>query len=137
MFQLIDAVDAAARFLDPAHVGIFCPEALDDGHADFDAAAARDRIKNDRSIRRLGDGAEVAEQALGAGFVVVGRDDEHGVGTGFMGKFGEFDRFVGRVGAGAGDHGHATGGSRDYGANDVEVLLVGKRGRFSSGTNRN
>jgi len=51
---LVDPVDAAAGLLDRGDVRVFRTQALDDLDADLDAAAARDRIEDDRTDGALG-----------------------------------------------------------------------------------
>ena len=60
--------------------------------------------RSDRVVDRL----EVQEETFLRRLVVVGRDHQHGVGAGLLGVAGEFDRLVGRVRPGAGDHRHAA-----------------------------
>ena len=73
----------------------------------------------------------MAEQAFRARLVVVGGDDQHGVGAGLVRLPGELDGLLGRIGAGAGDHRDPPARRRDHGAHDVHVLLVGEGGRFA------
>ncbi len=68
------------------------------------AGAAGHVVEHHRHAHRVGDGAEVRQQAVLLGLVVVGRDDEHGVGAGLLAALRQLRRLVGVVGAGAGDH---------------------------------
>ena len=130
---MVNAVHGAAGFLDVADVVEPRTEALDDGNADLDAAAAGDRVEHDGPVGGLGDGAVVQEEAFGAGLVIIGSDDEHGVGSGFVGAVSEGNGFAGGVGAGASDDGDAACDSVDDGADDLEVFVVIERGRLAGG----
>ncbi len=97
LLQLVDAVDGTAGLLDGADMWILGSQALDHGHADFDAATSGDGIEDDRLVGGFREFGEMAEQTGLAGLVVIRCHDQHGVGTGFMGKLGEFHGFVSGV----------------------------------------
>ena len=80
---------------------------------------------------------EMRVEAALARLVVIGRDDEHGVGARLLGMDGELDRLLGAVGAGAGDDRHAAFGDLDAELDDAVMLLVRKRRRFAGRADRN
>ena len=95
-----------------------------------DDAAGRDVVDDDRQVDGVGDGAEVEIHALLCGPVVIGRDDEGGVGAGLFGVTGQFDRLGGAVGAGAGDDGDAAVGDFDGHFDDALVFGVDRASGF-------
>jgi len=112
---------------------VAAPEPGEDLDADLDAATAGDGVEDDRAVGGVGDGAEMPEESLLRRAVVVGGDDEEGVGARGDGGGGEVHGLAGRVGAGAGDHRHAAARVLDHAANDLEVLAVVHGGRFAGG----
>ena len=76
-------------------------------------------------------------QALLIGLVVIGGNDEHGVGAGLFGVAGEFNRFVGVVGPGAGNDGNAALGLVDAPLNNAFMLGVGQSRAFAGGADGN
>lgn len=66
------------------------------------------------------------DESFRGGFVVVGGDEEEGVGADLAGVFGEGDGVVGVVGAGSGDYGDSAGGFFYAEADAFFVLFVGE-----------
>ena len=80
----------------------------------------------------LGDRLEVGAQAGRVGLVVVGRDDQRGVGAGLGGHLGQLARVAGVVGAGAADQQHLVADLGPDRAQQLDRLLVGQ-GRALAG----
>src|SRR5690606_40025592 len=87
-------------------------------------------------LDRLGDGAEVAVETFLGGLVVVGGDQQAGIGADALGQLGEPDGFPGAVGPGAGDHRDAAADPVDDAAEHFEVFLHVQGGRFARGAYR-
>ena len=126
-----DAVHRATGFFDRDDVRAGLGEAANDRNGNFNAGAPGDAVEHQRQRRLFGNSLEVAKQALGRRLVVVRHHEQGRVGAGFLGFDGERDRFVGGVGAGAGDDLAATGGDFDGEFDDLPVFLVVERGRFT------
>ena len=77
-------------------------------------SAARHVVKDDRDVGRFGNGTEVPVHAFLHRLVVVRHDRQHLVGPEAAGFARQFDGFVGRVGAGAGDDLDAAGCVPDH-----------------------
>ena len=75
-------------------------------------------------------------EALLRRLVVVGRDDEHGVGAGLLGMGDEIDRLEGAVRARAGDDRHAPAGDLDAKLDHPLVLVMGQRRRLAGRAHR-
>src|SRR5688572_2986414 len=71
------------------------------------------------------------------GLVVVGRDLQHRIRARLLGMTGESDRLGGRVGAGPGNDGNASGRGLDAKLDHAHVLFMGERGRLACRTDRN
>ena len=67
------------------------------------------------------------------GLIIVGCDDEHGVGADGAAVFREVDGVGGVVGAGTGDDGDAAGGMLYGEADGLAMLFVGKCGALTGG----
>jgi hypothetical protein len=64
-------------------------------------------------------------QAFLCRLVVIGRDDEHGIGAGALGMAGKLDRLRGRIRARARYDGDPTSGLLDAPFHNLVVFLVG------------
>ena len=126
-----DAVDATAGFLDGADVGVL-GEALDDGEGNLLGGAAGHVVEHDGDAE-VGDGGEVAVEALGVGLVVVRGDLKGGVDAEADDFLGEEDGLFGGVGAGAGDDLGLAGDGLDGGLDDLKVVGGAEGGTFASG----
>ncbi len=126
--ELGDAVDIAAGFFDGDDVGALFSEARYGFDADLDSATAGDAVEHDWQFCCVGDGAEVLEQSLLGGAVVVGGDDESGVGSALFCLVGEGDGLGGGVRSGAGHDDAASFGLLDGVFNHAKVFFVGEGG---------
>jgi len=91
-------------------------------------------VENDGQLgHSLGNGLEVLVQPFLGGLVVVGHHLQLGIGTDFVGKTGQFNRFSRRIGAATGNDGDAFGRLLDRDADDFAVFIHGDRGRFTRG----
>lgn len=131
--ELVDTIDGAACFFVGDDVGAVVGEAGDGFDADFDDRATGDGVEHDREAGVGGDRFVVLVESFLRGFVVVRADLERCVGAGFFGGLGEVDGFVGGVGSAAGYDENALVGEFDGGADDFEVFVGVKSGRFSGG----
>src|SRR5208282_6232460 len=96
--------------------------------------AARNVVEDDGLVDRFGNGAEVPVLALLRRLVVVGRRGQDGVDAWPRGYFFRFGHsLVRRVGSGAGDDGHASGGDFNGYVDNAQPLIVGECGSFSRG----
>ena len=77
-------------------------------------------------MHRVRNGRVVGDKACLAGLVVVGRDQQQGVGTVGLSLLGPPDGVLGIVGAGTRDHRHAPGNLFDRIADALGMLLVGQ-----------
>ena len=89
-----------------------------------------------RNLDRLGQGLEVLIDALLRGLVVVGGDDQRGVGPGLGGPAGQPQGLVGAVAAGAGHDLDPPGRRLDHGGDHPLVLGVRERGRLAGRAHR-
>ena len=64
-------------------------------------------VDDDRNPDRVVDRLVVLVQTFLGRLVVIGRDDQHGVGARLFGMTGQLDRLSGRIGAGTRNHRHA------------------------------
>src|SRR3546814_5795616 len=69
------------------------------------------------------DGAVVLEQAFLRRLVVVRRDDEGGIGASLLCVARQQDRFLGRVGAGSGDHRNTAFGRSEEHTSELQSLM--------------
>jgi len=122
--ELADAIDRPARFLDRDDVRMGGGEPGHRLDGDLDAAAARNAVEDDRQLDRLGDGAEVGEEALLGRLVVIGGDQQQAVGSQPFGAVGKLDRLGGAVGTGAGDDLDAALGGGDGELDETEMRAV-------------
>ena len=83
-------------------------------------------VDDDRDVGCRGHRPEVAVEPLLRGLVVIGDDDQRGIGAGMGRVAGEFDRFGGAVRAGAGNHRDAAGRGLDRDLDDA-LVLVGRQ----------
>ena len=100
---------------------------------DVDDHPRGDVVHHHRQLRnRRGDRFEVGAQAGPVGLVVVGRDDQRGVGAGVGGHLGQLARVAGVVGAGAADQQRVLADLGPHRAEQLDRLLVGQ-GRALAG----
>src|SRR5690606_34695780 len=93
-------------------------------------------VEDLRDGDRLGDGAEVAVETFLGGLVVVGGDQQAGIGADALGQLGELDGFPGAVGPGAGDHRDAAVDLVGDAADHFDVFLHVQGGGFARGADR-
>ena len=105
-------------------------------HRDIDDGARGHVVDEDRQVDSVADRLEVPVEAFLGRLVVVAGRMQGGVGAGLLGKAGEVDRLVGRVGARAGDHRHALPGGFDAQLDDALVLVVAQGGAFAGRADR-
>ena len=86
-----------------------------------------------RNVDRFGQRLEVLIEAFLGRLVVIGSDDQRGVGAGLGGLFGQAHGLARAVGAGAGHHLDAAGGQLADVGDDPLVLVVRERGDFAGG----
>ena len=109
-------------------------EAGDGGVGQGDAGAAGDVVQDDGDVHLAGDGLKVAKHAFLRRLVVVGVDEEGGIGAGIFREAGEVEGLVGGVGAGAGDDFHfGAFGGLDGDLDNVVVFFVGEGGGLAGG----
>ena len=125
----------AARLLDAHHVGMG-GEALDIAHGDGATRATRDVIEDARDAHRIGGLLEVLVDALFVRLVVVGRDDEQGVGAKFLVLEALGRLSGGAVGTRACDDGDAARDVVHDELDDGVILLVRHRGALARGAER-
>src|SRR5581483_2788750 len=125
-------VHRAGRFFDPGDVFDF-GQARESFRLDLRAGAAGNVVDDDRNADRRSDFFVVLVNAFLGRAVVIGRNHQRAVGAGFLRLAGEPHRFVGGIGAGAGDHRHAPVDLLDHRADDFIVLLMAERRRLAGG----
>src|SRR5690606_25450391 len=131
--NLTHPVEVAGGFLDADDVRHLA-QALDGFRQHVAGGAAGHVVENLRDIHRPGDGQVVLVQAFLGRLVVVGRYQQAGIRAITLCITGQANRFLGRVGAGPGNHRHATSGGRQDLADHQVVLFKTKRGRLTGGT---
>ena len=87
--KLVDPLDGTAGLLDGDDIFAIGGEPECGFHADLDAAASRNAVKDDGNLHGFGDGFEMAVEALLARLVVVGGHEQGGIRPGFLGGAGE------------------------------------------------
>ena len=105
-----------------------------DRHVDH--RARRDVVDDDRNADRVVDRLEVLVHALLRGLVVIGGDDQHGVGAGLLGVLRKIDRLLGGVRARARDDRDPALGLIDAPLDDLIVLVVRERRALAGGSDR-
>ena len=105
--------------------------------ADVGHRSGRDVVDENGNVDRLGDGPEMRVEPFLGRLVVIGNDDERGVGPGLVGMARVFHRLGGVVRSRSGDHRHAARRRFDGEFDNALVLLLRKRRRFPGGTDRN
>ena len=100
---------------------------------DRHAGAARDVVEDHRQVGRVGDEAEVREDAGLRRLVVVRRDDHDAVGAGLLARLVELDGVRGLVGAAARDDLGAAGGDILADLDEPDLLGVGQRAGLTGG----
>ena len=109
----------------------------DDGlRLDVLAGAAGDVVDADGDVDRLGQDLEVLIEAFLGRLVVVGGDDQGGVGPGLGGPAGQPQGLLGAVRAGAGHDLDPPGGRLDHGRDHPLVLRVRERGALAGRAHR-
>ncbi len=101
-------------------------------HRNIGNGTAGHVVDENRDIDRIGDGTEVLIEAFLRRLVVIGNDDEGGIGAGFLCVNRIVNRFGGAVRAGSGDHGNAATDFLDAHFDDG-LVLVGRQGRAFAG----
>ncbi len=129
--QLAHAIGIPTGFLDTDNAGALRCQALDGVHADLDTASAGNAIEHQGELGLPGDLAEMLEQALLCGLVVIGSHLQRAVRTEPFGFLGKVDRFAGRVASGARQDLELTACRLDRDLDDTNVLLVVDGGGFA------
>jgi hypothetical protein len=93
-------------------------------------------VDQDRNSDRIIDRLEVQVHAFLGRLVVVRRHHQHRVSTGLLGMLGKFDRLLGRIGTGAGNHGNAAFGLVDTPFDHPPVFVVAHGRAFACGADR-
>ena len=126
-----DLLEVAAGLLDrddPRVLG----ESQERVRIDVRAGPRRDVVDDDRQVALVGDGPEVRVEHPAVGPVVVGGDDERGVGAELGRPAGRTDRGGGVVRAGPGDDRDAIArralGGDLHGRGDEPLALLGRQG---------
>ena len=132
---LRDAGEIGGRVLDAGDVRQFV-EPRHGRHRHVDHRARRDIVDDDGDADGVVDRLEMPVKPLLARLVVIGRDDEQGIGAGFFRMAGERDRLGGVVGAGAGDHRHAAARRVDAPFHHLLVLVMGQGRAFAGRPDR-
>jgi hypothetical protein len=120
-----DLGEVALRVLDGDDVGVLggTEQRL---VLDRDARTARDVVEDDRQVGRVGDHAEVREDAGLRGLVVVRRDDHDAVGAGLLAGLVQLDGVGGLVRAATRDDLRAPRRDRLADLDELELLGVGQ-----------
>jgi hypothetical protein len=95
-----------------------------------DHRTRRDVVDDDRQLGRLGDGGEVQIEPALRRLVIIRRHHQHGVGAGLLGMLGKAHRFIGVVGACAGDNRHPALRRLDAGLHNPMMLVMRQGRRF-------
>ena len=103
---------------------------------DFRAGASGDVVNDDRNADFRCDFFIMLIDAFLGRPIVVGRNHQSAVGAGFFRFAREPNRFIGGVGAGAGDHRHAFVDRFDDRADDLVMFLMTEGRRLASGAAR-
>ena len=106
-----------------------------DRHVDH--RTRRNIVDDDRNADRIVDRLEVLIKPFLSRLVVIGRHHQHGIGAGLFGVLGERDRFLGGIGAGAGDDRNAALRLLDAPLDHFVMLFVGQRRAFAGRADRN
>ena len=101
-----------------------------------DDAARRDVVDDDRNADRVVDGPEVLVEPFLGRLVVIGRDDEHGVGAGALGVQRERDCLGRVVRARPRDHRNPAARFVDADVDGAPVFLVGQRRALAGRSDR-
>ncbi len=120
--QLAHAVHGAGGVLDADDVGQL-GQACDGVVAHVDDGAARHVVQHHRNFDVVVQRLEMLVQTFLGRLVVVGRNDQDGVGADGLGVVRQLERLMGVVGPRAGDHLDAAGGLFDAELDDVAVLF--------------
>lgn len=102
-----------------------------------DDRAGRDVVQAHLEVRRVGDGREVAVQALLARLRVIRRNHQKRVRARLGRGRGEFDGRCGVIGARAGDQLDGIAELRAHGAQQLQLLVGGRRRGFAGGAGEN
>ena len=128
-------VHRAARFLDHRDVGQV-RHADDRVGLDVLAGAAGDVVDADRNVDRFGQGLACWKKPFRSRLIVIGRDDERGIGAALGRPAREPQGFFGAVRAGARHDLDAPGRRLDHGRDHALVLRVRKRGTLARRAHR-
>ena len=120
-----DLAEVAFGVFDGADVGVL-RRAQDRLVLDLDAGAAGDVVEDHRQVGRVGDHAEVREDAGLRRLVVVRRDDHDAVGAGLLAVLVQLDGVRGLVGPAAGDDLGAAVGDLLGDLDELDLLGVGE-----------
>lgn len=119
------------RILDANDVGMGIAKAGNGIDRQIDNGAAGNAIENDGNADGLGNRGKMLEQPFLVGLVVIGHDRQNRVGAGLLGVAGKIDCFSGRIGASAGQNGHALVGDFNADFNHTAMFFVADRGAFA------
>ena len=125
-------IERIRGLFDGNDIGVFA-EAGDGLGEHGDAGAGGDIVQDDRQIHLVGEGHEVAVEALLRGLVVIGIDRKTAVGAGRLGKSVKLQGLAGGIGAGAGDYRDAGVGGLHGDLNHALVLAKIESGRLAGG----
>ena len=106
-----------------------------DRHVDH--GSRRDVVNDDRNADRVVDRLEVLVKPFLRRLIVIGCDDEDGIGAGAFGMPGKFNRLRGRVRARARYDRDPATGLLDAPFDDLFVLIVGQRRALPGRADRN
>lgn len=121
----------AGGFLDAHHMGQFAEHAGHCGGQHVGAGAAGHVINKQGQIHGVVNSLEVAEQPFLRGFVVIGRNEQSGIGPGLFGEGGQAYGLGRVVGPGPGHDGDTAFDLLDADAHGFFVFLVGHSGGFA------
>ena len=131
---LVDRAGQIARRVLHAHDVFVLRQARHRFNAHVNDTASGNVVNDDWNIDRISDRGVVQKHPLLRRLVIIWRHDQRRVRAGFLGVTGQFDRFFGAVGSGAGNDRHAALRHFDRDFNDPAMLVMRQGRAFAGGS---
>ena len=131
--DVADLFKILVGLLHPHHVGTRFPKAGKGLRFHVDGGPARDVVDDDGDVHGLRHAAEMLEQPLLGGFVVIGDDHQRRIGPQLLRPLGQVQRFLVVVGTRSQDDGGPSGHVFHGDGHHPLPLLEGERGGFARG----